>query len=82
MLNHFKFVFRDKSGVKTNAISQQMKLNYYINKRMEVGSLCECPSCGYKFTKTQSGQAFCKSKKGSICKDKYWNTITPVKIKK
>ena len=35
-----------------------------------------CPSCGAFFVKTTKQQAFCKTKGGTVCKDKYWNTIT------
>ena len=59
-----------------------MKVNknkYAENKKAKVGEECTCPSCGAKFTKEHYQQAFCKSKGGTICKDKYWNTITPEK---
>ena len=29
--------------------------------------------------KTNYQQAFCKTKSGTKCKDKYWNTVTPTK---
>ena len=32
-----------------------------------------------EFLKTNYQQAFCKSRKGTKCKDKYWNTVTPEK---
>ena len=56
-----------------------MKQKYKISKAAKVGETCICPSCGTEFIKTNYQQAFCKSKSGSICKDKYWNTITPNK---
>jgi hypothetical protein len=52
---------------------------YSINKSARVGEICICPSCGTKFVKTNYHQAFCKSKTGTKCKDKYWNTVTPTK---
>ena len=57
----------------------KLKERYKLNKTAKVGDECVCPSCGTKFIKTNYQQAFCKSKGGTICKDKYWNTITPEK---
>jgi len=56
-----------------------MKVRYNINKKAKVGEDLICPSCGSRFTKTHYAQAFCKSKNGTKCKDKYWNTVTPEK---
>ena len=52
---------------------------YNAAKQAKVGQECTCPSCGTKFIKTNYQQAFCKSKGGTVCKDKYWNTVTPTK---
>lgn len=52
---------------------------YKLSKQAKVGTECICPSCRTKFIKTNYQQAFCKSKGGTICKDKYWNTVTPEK---
>lgn len=52
---------------------------YNESKEAKVGSICKCPSCGTEFTKTNYQQAFCKSKSGTKCKDKYWNTVIPSK---
>lgn len=56
-----------------------MKKIYEENKIKKVGENCVCPSCGTNFVKTNYQQAFCKTKTGTICKDKYWNTVTPTK---
>lgn len=56
-----------------------MKALYEKSKLAKVGSICKCPSCRTEFVKTNYQQAFCKSKSGTICKDKYWNTVTPEK---
>jgi len=58
-----------------------MKLldRYNLNKASKVNDSCICPSCNTEFTKTNYQQAFCKSKQGTKCKDKYWNTVTPEK---
>ncbi len=56
-----------------------MKQLYQNSKSAKVGTICKCPSCGTKFVKTNYQQAFCKSKPGTVCKDKYWNTIIPEK---
>jgi len=52
---------------------------YYKNKSAKVGDTCYCPSCGTKFKKEHYQQAFCKTKSGTKCKDKYWNTVLPHK---
>lgn len=58
-----------------------MKLTerYKLNKSAKIGDKIICPSCRTEFVKTQHQQAFCKSFGGTICKDKYWNTVTPEK---
>lgn len=56
-----------------------MKKTYNLNKTKKVGETCVCPSCGTNFIKETYQQTFCKTKGGSICKDKYWNTVTPTK---
>jgi len=58
-----------------------MKLRdrYKLNKAAKVGDKLVCPSCGTEFEKTNYQQVFCKSKSGTKCKDKYWNTVTPEK---
>jgi uncharacterized C2H2 Zn-finger protein len=53
--------------------------NYENNKAAKVGDICTCPSCGTVFRKKSYQQVFCKSKKGTKCKDKYWNTVDPSK---
>ena len=57
----------------------QLKKLYKIVKSKKVGEQCTCPSCGKSFIKTNYQQAFCKTKGGTVCKDKYWNTVTPTK---
>ena len=57
----------------------KIKAIYNTNKAAKVNTECVCPSCGTKFVKSNYQQAFCKSKSGTICKDKYWNTIDPKK---
>jgi hypothetical protein len=52
---------------------------YKLNKNAKVGDNCVCPSCNNEFIKIYYHQAFCKSKPGTFCKDKYWNTVTPSK---
>jgi hypothetical protein len=56
-----------------------MKKNYKINKGKKVGDFCVCPSCNTEFIKEHYQQTFCKTKGGTICKDRYWNTVTPTK---
>lgn len=57
----------------------KLKARYKLNKDAKVGTECICPSCGEKFIKQSYQQAFCKTKSGTYCKDKYWNTVTPTK---
>lgn len=52
---------------------------YNKNKKANVGEKCVCPVCLTQFIKTSYQQAFCKTKPGTQCKDKYWNTVTPTK---
>jgi uncharacterized FlgJ-related protein len=56
-----------------------MKITYELNKSSKVGTDCVCPSCGKNFTKASYQQAFCKTRGGTKCKDKYWNTVVPNK---
>lgn len=58
---------------------QYMKVVHQSNKERSIGSTCRCPSCGTAFTKEHYQQAFCKTKGGTICKDNYWNNVTPSK---
>ncbi len=52
---------------------------YKLNKESKIGDECICPSCGTKFIKNNYQQSFCKSKTGTKCKGKYWNTVTSKK---
>lgn len=56
-----------------------MKVIYNKNKTAKVGSECICPVCKTEFKKVSYQQVFCGSKGGTICKDKYWNKVTPNK---
>lgn len=56
-----------------------MKKQYHKNKAAKVGDRCICPSCNTLFVKGSYQQAFCKIQGGTVCKDKYWNTVTPEK---
>lgn len=56
-----------------------MRNQYIKNKESKIGAKCTCPSCGTLFIKKYYQQAFCKSRSGTTCKDKYWNTIIPEK---
>jgi hypothetical protein len=57
----------------------KMKVRYNINKAAKLKEELVCPSCNSTFIKTHYAQAFCKTKNGTKCKDKYWNTVTPEK---
>ena len=52
---------------------------YKVAKSAEVGKKILCPSCGTLFIKEHYQQAFCKTRGGTVCKDKYWNTVDPKK---
>ena len=56
-----------------------IKERYKLNKAAKVGEEIVCPSCGHRFIKKSYQQVFCKTKTGTKCKDKYWNTVTPSK---
>ena len=57
----------------------EIKKRYLLNKSIGIGCECYCPSCGSKFIKKTYQQVFCKTKPGTQCKDKYWNTVIPEK---
>jgi hypothetical protein len=57
----------------------KIRERYKIAKANKVGELTVCPSCGELFVKVTKAQAFCKNKGGTVCKDKYWNTVIPTK---
>ena len=57
----------------------KMKDKYKKSKAANVGEACICPACSTPFIKESYQQAFCKTKGGTACKDKYWNTVTPSK---
>ena len=57
----------------------KLRERYNLNKEAKVNESCICPSCQTEFIKTNYQQAFCKSKSGTKCKDKYWNNVTPEK---
>ena len=57
----------------------KLKHLYIINKTKKVGELCDCPSCKTSFIKEHYQQTFCKSIGGTVCKDYYWNHVTPTK---
>lgn len=58
---------------------QKIKLAYKTAKDKKVGETACCPSCGTEFVKSNYQQAFCKTKGGTVCKDKYWNRVIPTK---
>lgn len=60
-------------------MAMKIRDQYNANKKAKVGEQCICPSCNSAFVKSNYQQAFCKSKSGTECKDKYWNTVTPSK---
>jgi len=58
---------------------KNIRATYKRNKSAKIGDICYCPSCGQQFKKEHYQQAFCKTKSGTKCKDKYWNTVIPEK---
>lgn len=56
-----------------------IRARYREAKTARVGDPCTCPSCGTEFIKEHYAQKFCKTKGGTVCKDKYWNTVDPNK---
>jgi len=58
---------------------KNIRATYKHNKSAKTGDICYCPSCGQQFKKEHYQQAFCKTKPKTVCKDKYWNTVTPHK---
>ena len=62
-----------------NNSRQSLKDLYKLAKDAKVGEAVKCPSCKEMFEKTNYQQAFCKTQGGTICKDNYWNNVTPNK---
>ena len=62
-----------------NNIKQSLKDLYAKAKLAKVGEEAKCPSCNTMFVKGNYQQAFCKNNIGTICKDYYWNNVTPTK---
>ena len=65
-------------------MSRRIKLKilkelYDKSKSAKVGEVCICPSCRTEFKKASYQQVFCKNQTGTICKDFYWNNVTPSK---
>ncbi len=58
---------------------KNLKKTFKENKAKKINEACVCPSCGTSFIKTIYQQAFCKTQGGTVCKDKYWNMVTPTK---
>lgn len=56
-----------------------LKEKYNRIKSARIGERCTCPSCGELFIKTKREQVFCRTKGGTVCKDKFWNTVIPTK---
>jgi hypothetical protein len=57
----------------------KLKALYNKSKSAKVGEECVCPSCYRPFIKSSYQQAFCKNMGKTICKDYYWNNVTPTK---
>jgi len=57
----------------------KLREQYQLNKLAKVGEQCVCPSCKSPFEKEHYQQAFCKTRRKTVCKDKYWNLVTPTK---
>ena len=62
-----------------NNSRQSLKDLYKLAKDAKVGTTIKCPSCKTMFVKTNYQQAFCKTQGGTVCKDNYWNNVTPTK---
>lgn len=56
-----------------------LKAAYDAAKAAPMQSNIICPSCGTVHVKTNYQSVFCKSKGGTVCKDNYWNNVTPTK---
>lgn len=57
----------------------KLKELYRKAKAAKIGETCVCPSCRASFVKENYQQAFCKTKGKTVCKDYYWNNVTPTK---
>ncbi len=74
------FTFHKSFGMLlVDFIMKNIQERYKKAKESKVGDECICAGCGTKFTKSSYQQAFCKTRKGTKCKDAYWNRVTPEK---
>lgn len=64
--------------MKANKINN-LKLVYKASTEAKTGSTIVCPGCLKQHVKTYYNTVFCKTKGKTVCKDKYWNTVTPTK---
>lgn len=60
-------------------MTRNITKTYLTNKSAHIGQELSCPACGSRFVKKHYQQAFCKTRPGTQCKDKYWNTVDPTK---
>lgn len=65
-------------GHKTNN-PHALRQRYAAAKATKVGEDTVCPACGSHFIKASYQQVFCKAQGGTVCKDFYWNNVTPNK---
>lgn len=62
-----------------NKGKKKLLILYEACKTAKIGTNIVCPSCNTQHIKKAYNSVFCKSKGGTICKDNYWNNVTPNK---
>lgn len=68
----------DTQGTADNTEQiQQMQQRYEKSKAAKTSESVHCPNCNQMFVKTTHNKAFCQSR----CKDDYWNTVKPERLK-
>jgi hypothetical protein len=70
----------------TPAALAAMKILYQRAKEAKVGTEMFCPGCGRTIQKTVYNKVFCtnqktENKRSISCKDFYWNTVVPERVK-
>jgi hypothetical protein len=60
---------------------KKLKKARQLCQEAKIGEEISCPSCGTRFVKKSYQSVFCKSKKGTKCKDNFWNNVDESKRK-
>jgi hypothetical protein len=77
MVGFFFFIQLTYNSMNTDR--KKLKQLYSVAKSAKVGEYVVCPSCQIGYFKKRTQQAFCGTWGTTVCKDNYWNNVTPTK---